>query len=142
VADFLGDSNLLTATVAHVSGDELAVELGNGEKIRAAQGTSVAAPGSRAVVLIRPEDISVTATAERTAGEDVVAGTIKDISYHGDTFKLDVALGADMLKVKVPRERGAGMEPGQKVFLSWRSSVVRLLPAADRADDAGGEDAR
>jgi putative spermidine/putrescine transport system ATP-binding protein len=142
VADFLGDSNLLTATIAHVSGDELAVELGNGEKIRATRGTSAAAPGSRAVVLIRPEDISVTATDQRTAGQDVVAGTIKDISYHGDTFKLDVALGADMLKVKVPRERGAGMEPGQKVFLTWHASVVRLLPAADRTSDAGGEDAR
>ena len=142
VADFLGDSNLLTATIAHVSGDELAVELGNGEKIRATRGTSAAAPGSRAVVLIRPEDISVTATDQRTAGQDVVAGTIKDISYHGDTFKLDVALGADMLKVKVPRERGAGMERGQKVFLTWNSSVVRLLPAADRTSDASGEDER
>ena len=142
VADFLGDSNLLTATIAHVSGDELAVELGNGEKIRAARGTSAAAAGSRTVVLIRPEDISVTATDERTAGQDVVAGTIKDISYHGDTFKLDVALGADMLKVKVPRERGAGMRPGQKVFLTWHSSVVRLLPAADRASDASGGDAQ
>ena len=47
-----------------------------------------------------------------------------------------------MLKVKVPRERGAGMEPGQKVFLTWHSSVVRLLPAVDRASDAGGEDER
>jgi spermidine/putrescine ABC transporter ATP-binding subunit len=142
VADFLGDSNLLTATIAHVSGDELAVEIGNGEKIRAARGTSAAAQGSRTVVLIRPEDISLTATDERTAGQDVVAGTIKDISYHGDTFKLDVALGADMLKVKVPRERGAGMERGQKVFLTWNSSVVRLLPAADRTSDASGEDER
>jgi putative spermidine/putrescine transport system ATP-binding protein len=138
VADFLGDSNLLTATIAHVSGDELAVKMGNGEKIWAARGTLAAAPGSRAVVLIRPEDISVTATDERTAGQDVVAGTIKDISYHGDTFKLDVGLGADLLKVKVPRERGAGMERGQKVFLTWRPGVVRLLPAADRAS----EDAR
>jgi putative spermidine/putrescine transport system ATP-binding protein len=142
VADFLGDSNLLTATIAHVSGDELAVEIGNGEKIRAARGTSAAAQGSRTVVLIRPEDISVTSTDQRTAGQDVVAGTIKDISYHGDTFKLDVALGADMLKVKVPRERGAGMERGQKVFLTWNSSVVRLLPAADRTSDASGEDER
>jgi len=142
VADFLGDSNLLTATIAHVGGDELAVELGNGEKIRAVRGTAAMAQGSRTVVLIRPEDISVTATDERTAGQDVVAGTIKDISYHGDTFKLDVALGADLLKVKVPRERGAGMELGQKVFLTWRPSVVRLLPAADRASDAGGEDER
>ena len=140
VADFLGDSNLLTATVAQVCGDEFAVEIGSGEKMRVTRGSSAAAPGSRAVVLIRPEDISVTATGERTAGQDVLAGTIKDISYHGDTFKLDVAVGTDVLKVKVARERGAGMERGDNVFLTWRSSAVRLLPAADRTSDTGDED--
>jgi spermidine/putrescine ABC transporter ATP-binding subunit len=140
VADFLGDSNLLTATVAQVCGDEFAVEIGSGEKMHVARGSSAAAPGSRAVVLIRPEDISVTATGERTAGQDVLAGTIKDISYHGDTFKLDVAVGTDVLKVKVARERGAGMERGDNVFLTWRSSAVRLLPAADRTSGTGDED--
>jgi spermidine/putrescine ABC transporter ATP-binding subunit len=140
VADFLGDSNLLTATVAQVCGDEFAVEIGSGEKMRVTRGS--AAPGSRAVVLIRPEDISVTATGERTAGQDVLAGTIKDISYHGDTFKLDVAVGTDVLKVKVARERGAGMKRGDSVFLTWRSSAVRLLPAADRTSDTGDEDVR
>ena len=142
VADFLGDSNLLTATVAQVCGDEFAVEIGSGEKMHVARGSSAAAPGSRAVVLIRPEDISVTATGERTAGQDLLAGTIKDISYHGDTFKLDVAVGTDVLKVKVARERGAGMERGDSVFLTWRSSAVRLLPVADRISDTGDEDVR
>ena len=142
VADFLGDSNLLTATVAQVCGDEFAVEIGSGEKMHVTRGSSAAAPGSRAVVLIRPEDISVTAAGERTAGQDLLAGTIKDISYHGDTFKLDVAVGTDVLKVKVARERGAGMERGDSVFLTWRSSAVRLLPVADRISDTGDEDVR
>ncbi len=115
VADFLGDSNPLTATVAQVCGDEFVVEIGSGEKMRVTRGSSAAAPGSRAVVLIR---------------------------YHGDTFKLDVAVGSDVLKVKVPRERGAGMERGNSVFLTWRSSAVRLLPAADRISDTGDEDLR
>src|SRR4029078_1891303 len=83
VADFLGDSNLLTATIAQVSGDELAVELANGEKIRAVRGTSAAAQGSRAVVLIRPEDIAVTATGERTAGQDRRARHTKGSNTHG-----------------------------------------------------------
>jgi ABC-type Fe3+/spermidine/putrescine transport system ATPase subunit len=110
--------------------------------MRVTRGSSAATPGSRAVVLIRPEDISVTVTGERTAGQDVLAGTIKDISYHGDTFKLDVAVGTDVLKVKVARERGAGMERGDSVFLTWRSSAVRLLPVADRISDTGDEDVR
>ena len=57
---FPGDSIFLTATVAQVCGDEFAVEIGSGEKMHVTR--VPAAPGSRAVVLIRPEDISVTAT--------------------------------------------------------------------------------
>src|SRR5258708_7968676 len=54
VADFLGDSNLLTATVAQVCGDEFVVEIGSGAKVRVTRGSSAEAPRSRAVVLIRP----------------------------------------------------------------------------------------
>jgi putative spermidine/putrescine transport system ATP-binding protein len=142
VADFLGDSNLLNATVAQICGDEFAVKIGSGETIRVARGTSAATQGGRAVLLIRPEDISVTTTAERAESQDVLAGTIRDISYHGDTFKLDVAVGTDVLKVKVARERGAGMERGDRVFLTWRSGVVRLLPAPDGMNDADNGDKR
>src|SRR3982074_1828713 len=113
VADFLGDSNLLNATVAQVCGDELAVEIGSGGTFRVARGTSAATQGGRAVLLIRPEDISVTTTAERAESQDVLAGTIRDISYHGDTFRLDVAVFAKVRKFEDPRERGAGMERGE-----------------------------
>src|ERR1700716_3105092 len=142
VADFLGASNLLAAKVVTASGDEVAVEIANGRIIRAVRGTFAAAAGGRAVLLIRPEDISVTTTAERAESQDVLAGTIRDISYHGDTFKLDVAVGTEVLKVKVARERGAGMEHGDRVFLTWRSGVVRLLPAPDGMNDADNGDKR
>ena len=52
VADFLGDLEIfLTATVAHVCGDEFAVEIGSGEKMRVARGSSAAAPGGAPVAL-------------------------------------------------------------------------------------------
>src|SRR5258708_40115895 len=54
VADFLGDSNRLTAPVAQAGGAECAAEIGSGEKVRVTRGSSAAAPRSRAVVLIRP----------------------------------------------------------------------------------------
>src|SRR5262249_19665137 len=101
VADFLGDSNLLAAKTCRASGDEVVVELASGAIIRAHPGTFAAPEGSRVVVLLRPEDMSVAATTECLDAQDVLNGTIKDISYHGDAFKLDVALGDEVLKVKV-----------------------------------------
>ncbi len=135
VADFLGDSNLLAAKVITASSADLTVEIASGEIIRAARGELPLSVSDRAVVLIRPEDMSVHMSRERTDGQDVLAGIVKEISYHGDTFKLDVSVGEATLKVKVARAQGAGMEPGQQVFLAWKSAAVRVLPAA--AADGG-----
>jgi spermidine/putrescine ABC transporter ATP-binding subunit len=131
VADFLGDSNLLAAQVVQASGDEVAVQIANGQTIRAVRGSSAAAEGARVVALIRPEDMAMCASKAQADGQDVLAGTLRDISYHGDTFKLDVAVGDELLTVKVARAHGATMTPGQEVFLSWKPSAVRVLPAAD-----------
>jgi putative spermidine/putrescine transport system ATP-binding protein len=142
VADFLGDSNLLAAKIAQARGDELALEIGNGARIRARRGNSAASEGHRVVVLIRPEDMAVATSKERTDGQDMLAGIVRDVSYHGDTFKLAVAVGEDVLKVKVAREHGAGMEPGREVVLTWKLAAVRVLPAADRTNDAADGDGR
>jgi putative spermidine/putrescine transport system ATP-binding protein len=142
VADFLGDSNLLAATVAHATGGEFAVQIGSGERIRAARGTSAATEGSQVVVLIRPEDMSLATSTQRTDGQDVLTGIVKDVSYHGDTFKLDVAVGRETVKVKVAREHGAGMAPGREVLLTWRLSAVRVLPVAGHTGDEADGDGR
>ena len=142
VADFLGDSNLLAAKVMRADGDEIVVEIGSGETIRATRGTRATPEGSRVVVLIRPEDMSVATTPERGDGHDALTGHVKDISYHGDTFKLDVAVGEEVLKVKVAREHGAGMERGRQVFLRWKSAAARVLPAAELPNDAPDGDGR
>jgi spermidine/putrescine ABC transporter ATP-binding subunit len=131
VADFLGDSNLLPAKVVSSSGDETVVAIGNGATLRASCGALAVSAGDRVVVLIRPEDMSVAANGEQVATQKSLAGVVKDISYHGDTFKLDIAVGEDALKVKVAREAAAGMEPGRPVFLTWKPAAVRILPVAD-----------
>jgi spermidine/putrescine ABC transporter ATP-binding subunit len=138
VADFLGDSNLLAAKIIQASGDDYAVELVSGAIIRARRGAFAAPQGSRVVVLIRPEDMSVAATMECSGGHDVLKGIVKDISYHGDAFRLDVALGDEVLKVKVARERGAGVERGQQISLTWKGGAAKVLPPAHRGDGGNG----
>src|SRR6266511_1089411 len=98
VADFLGDSNLLAAKVIEVSGAEVTVELANGEIIQAARGEIDAVAGDRVVVLIRPEDMTLHTASAQGDGHHSLAGIVQDVSYHGDTFKLDVAVGEETLK--------------------------------------------
>jgi putative spermidine/putrescine transport system ATP-binding protein len=139
VADFLGDSNLLAAKVAGVAGDTATVEIANGQLIRAVRGSVAASVGDRVTVLVRPEDMSVDASRERAHGQDGLAGVVRDISYHGDAFKLDVAVGDNLLKVKVAREHGTDMRPGQQIVLTWKSAAARILPADDRVADGDGQ---
>jgi spermidine/putrescine ABC transporter ATP-binding subunit len=131
VADFLGDSNLLTATLVEAVGEQLVVRLGGGEVIRAARGAFAGSLGDRVVVMIRPEDMSIGAPMERGDRRDALTGRIRDISYHGDTFKLDVAIGEGAAKVRVARADGVGLEPGKQVLLTWKSAAARILPAVE-----------
>jgi putative spermidine/putrescine transport system ATP-binding protein len=133
VADFLGDSNLLPGKIVAVADGHARVETGDGQIIRAAAGKVDAVVGGRTVVLVRPEDLSVMTDAAPSRDSTSISGTVTDVSYHGDCYRLDIASGTDRLQVKVPRESGAGMAPGRAVTVWWRPDAARLLAADDAA---------
>ena len=128
VADFLGDSNLLPGKIAAMAGGHAQVEIGNGQVIRAAIGKVDAAVGKPTVVLVRPEDMTAAAGPATTDGASI-SGAVTEVSYHGDCYRLDIAIGSDRLKVKIPRDAAADMTPGRTVTVSWRPDAARLLAA-------------
>ncbi len=131
VADFLGDSNLIGGTIAQPRAGGFAVKIGNGAVIHAGSAPGGAAIGDRIFVLIRPEDMAVCpANAGDTDGLDRLLGTVTGISYHGDAFKLDVAVGSDIVRIKVSRSQGGAFEIGRRVLLTWTANAARLLPGA------------
>jgi putative spermidine/putrescine transport system ATP-binding protein len=135
VADFLGDSNLIAVTIIAAGGNGWTVKTGSGAVIRTAPARFAAKTGERAFVLIRPEDMAVRlAVSNQPDGPEPVVATVKEVSFHGDYFKLEVAVGGDVLKVKVAREQGGGLETGRRLLLTWAPDAARLLPAA--GDDA------
>jgi spermidine/putrescine ABC transporter ATP-binding subunit len=143
VADFIGDSNLIDVAIVGVVGDRWTVKVGDGALIHAAPPAFAASAGDHAFLLIRPEDMTVhplTKSAQKTPmqGERIV-GIVKERSFHGDVFKLSIAVGGDVLKARVAREDGASFEVGQQIVLTWKSAAARLLPASD--DVAGGRNA-
>ena len=125
VADFLGDSNLLPGRIVETAGAQAIVELGNGQVVRVARGEVTLMAGQKTVVLVRPEDMRVGEPAD---GQDAVSGRIAEVSYHGDSYRLEVAVGADRLKVRVPRFSGTDLAPGQDVQVVWRPDAARLVP--------------
>jgi spermidine/putrescine ABC transporter ATP-binding subunit len=133
VADFLGDSNLLPARIVEAKGDTAVIATTSGASIHAPCGQAKIAAGEQAYLLLRPEDMIVRANGGGPDGFETLTGTVRELSYHGDAYKLDVAVGQDILKVKVPREQGVGLEPGREVFVSWKPGAARLLPMTAEA---------
>ena len=128
VADFLGDSNLLAGRGLRAAGDAATVELPGGEVVHAVQGAVAAKPSDAVVVLIRPEDIAIAWATQAAESRNTVTATLRDIAYHGDTFKLEVLVGSAAMTVKVARAHALALTAGQQLFLSWKTTAARLLP--------------
>jgi putative spermidine/putrescine transport system ATP-binding protein len=130
VADFIGDSNLLSVSIVEARREGCVVKTRGGTAIGTLP-ASFATMGARAFLLIRPEDMSVQLQSFAQAdGSEQLTGVITELSFHGDVFKLAVAAGDDVLKAKVAREQGGSLELGRQVILSWRRDAARLLPPA------------
>src|SRR5579864_7088705 len=91
VADFIGDSNLLAATIVEARTGGCTVKMRSGAVIGTLPAPFAAAPGAPAFLLVRPEDMSVQIEACGQAdGREQLTGLIAELSFHGDVFKLAV----------------------------------------------------
>jgi len=140
VADFLGDSNLIAATLIETAGERCTVKAGDGSVIHTPRPKFAVSQGQRVFVLVRPEDMQAHSGTMPADGRERLAGTVTELSFHGDTFRLAVAAGRDVLKVRVPRAQGADFAMGRQVALTWATDAGRLLPVVDDdlPDAAGG----
>jgi ABC-type Fe3+/spermidine/putrescine transport system ATPase subunit len=122
VADFVGTNNFIPGVCRERAADVSTVESPLG--VLRARTTTDIAPGTRCVLAVRPENISLSG-----AGENVVPGRIALASYLGATLRYDVR-AADGLVLKVDvgdpwhHEVLAG---GQPVTLAFSASVALLL---------------
>jgi spermidine/putrescine transport system ATP-binding protein len=115
VADFIGEINLLEATVI----DGSTVELPGGRKVRAeGAGTS----GSATVLAIRPERLALYDLDEHVPDElNRIRGTVVRRMYFGDVYYYDVDVGLQQ-PVEVKEENRPGVElyeVGEEALVVW-----------------------
>ena len=116
------------------------IEIDADTAVRAMRGSAALQPGAAVVVLIRPEDVSLEAPADSTDADNTFTGRVLDVGYHGDTFKLEVAVGGGTLKVKLPREQAAAMTLDSAVRLKWSARAARVFAAGDDSSGASDDD--
>jgi spermidine/putrescine transport system ATP-binding protein len=126
VADFIGETNLLAATlIERVDGGRAVCALGNGEHLVVEDGR--AAPGARVTLSLRPEKVAL-----RAADDACVAmhGTIRQLVYLGTDTQYEIDLGAGQrLLVRAQNASGArpAFAPGARVGLAVAPGAARVL---------------
>ncbi|CAL79828.1 Putative Spermidine/putrescine ABC transporter (ATP binding protein) [Bradyrhizobium sp. ORS 278] len=123
VAEFIGETNLLTCKVDDQAGDAMRLTTDSGLSLSAHAGTE-RIDGGKVRVSIRPEAIHINDHAAATANR--MTARILDAVYFGDHMRLVAAVGEQRLIIKGDRTSEAA-EVGRDVSLSFAASDVWVV---------------
>ncbi|WP_405722514.1 ABC transporter ATP-binding protein [Streptomyces sp. NBC_01537] len=146
VANFLGQSNLIEATVSGTSGGDLLLS-GIGEGSLAMPAARCAAPatsGDKVLAGIRPEKISIVHAddaAEVPDGRNRLTGRIVDASFIGVStqYVVNSPWCPELAVFSQNVERDSRLAPGAEVVLHWNPAHTFGLDAAQDIDAGTGE---
>jgi spermidine/putrescine ABC transporter ATP-binding subunit len=125
VADFIGSSNLLDATVIGSDGAATIIDAG-GLKLRAL--VVGHASGTRMLAMVRPERIRIAAMQERD-GDNTLSARIREATYLGQDLHLSLTLdGGQELSVVTEGSAARRLAPGEEVVLKVDAADIFLLP--------------
>lgn len=125
VAEFLGETNLLTGTV-QASGR--VVLDGGTDEVTVLEN---AAPGTRVHVVVRPERVAVASDANGLDDWNALHGRVEEVIYVGEATKYRVRTQeGQLMRVKQLNRRLMPIyEVGRDVALRWHPADCRLLEA-------------
>ena len=131
VADFIGDVNLIDATVTGRDGSAvLMTSEAIGSPLRALVNENIV-PGTEVALALRPEKIRITVRKPADAEENVVRGTITGIAYLGDLSTYQVRLdNGVVLRAARPNVTRVAEQPltwDDRIFLSWTPEAGVVL---------------
>ncbi len=121
VAGFIGTSNLLTGSLARVTGGRGVIEVSPDEQIIVPEGRSALAAGQEVELTVRPEKIELAA-GPPPAGGCALRGTVTEVVYLGTStsFSVRTTTGADVV---VFQQNSASADSpagrGDDVWLTW-----------------------
>src|SRR5438034_299558 len=121
VAEFIGKTNLVDAVAATPD----AVTRG---ALRLRVASADLTPGARVSVSIRPHEIAFATSTEGHAGDNVVSGRVRRVSYLGDAVDYQVELADSDVVLRVAAAPVLRLRAGEAVRLTIPPSACVPLP--------------
>ncbi len=124
VAAFIGTANQLNGTVAGPS------HVRFGETLLLAPVPSALKESSKVLVLVRPEAITIHASAPATNGQNVLEGVIQTITFLGPITRVAVDVGGTRVVADMAATERAALAHHQHVWLSFTSNACQVMATA------------
>ena len=144
VAGFLGETNLLPATMGEVVGGHATVQFGAGALGRArlpVDGRRRPVSGEIVSVAVRPERIRFLPLGQEPSGEDgaVIDGVVTGCTFLGRHARYRVQALGQTLSVSVTDwTPEAGLAPGAGIRLAWTPESAQILEEVAKPIPQGG----
>jgi spermidine/putrescine transport system ATP-binding protein len=122
VADFIGETNILTGTV--VEGGPRPVVLRLGENLIRGWSDTVLPEGSTGWISVRPEAIRIGPSNGAGTQGEVLTGTVVDAVYGGSVVRVHITLAGGQ-RVVAYAPAGSALATGEAVRLSWPAERAR-----------------
>lgn len=123
VASLMGEANRLPGTVQWLGAGECGVQLDCGPAVEARAG-DLAGPGSRCLVLVRPERVAVAALSAEEMGEGALPAAVRDVVFLGDHVRVALELGRGGWLVARRPPAGRLPRPGGPAAVAWDAGAA------------------
>lgn len=124
VAEFIGTSNFIEATVSNRTGEAYTVETNEGT-LTLSSGAQVPT-GTRVVASIRPEAVGIS-TERPMAAENLWQGKVATRAFLGDA--VDHVVGVGKTEIRARTVPSVSVPPGTDVYLHLEADKISLVPA-------------
>ena len=135
-ADFLGESNLLGATVTASDADGCRAQTAQGVELRGLSNPDLRA-GDTVRMMVRPECVRLLDEGDGT--DNHLEGTLKEIIMSGQVTRHFIELddGTELVSTGLTGGAGRHSEPGSRLRFGW--SAQRTVMIGERAARSGGD---